>query len=227
VTIKASESAFDAQRAALVERLRDQGHVRSAKVEAAMRAVPRERFVPPSLVGRSYVDEPLPIGHRQTISAPHMVAIMTEALEPFAGAHILEVGTGSGYQAAILSHLVGPSGAVVSIERLDDLAQNARRTLRDVGADNVTVVAGDGSQGFAASAPYDRILVTAAAPEIPEPLLAQLGATGVIVIPVGGRHCELFRVRKAGKTTTQESLGLCAFVPLLGAHGQRGLRLLP
>lgn len=205
---------------ALVRALRADGHLRSARVEDALRSVPRERFLPASDRARAYDDEPVGIGHEQTISAPHMVAIMTEALEPLEGARVLEVGTGSGYQAAILGHLAGPRGSVVSVERVPDLARRARRALADAGIENVEVIEGDGSVGLPGRAPFDRILVAAAAPRIPAPLVGQLAAGGRLLVPVGRRTCELFQVDFDGTRYERSSLGMCAFVPLLGEQGQ-------
>ena len=169
---------------------------------------------------RAYDDEPIPIGLEQTMSAPHMVAIMSEALDVRPGMRILEIGTGSGYQAAVLSRLVGPSGRIVTVERIPTLADNARRALRDLRIGNVDVNVSDGSLGFSVAAPYDRIIVTASAPDVPPPLLEQLAPDGILLVPVGGRECELVRIRKTTTGFTRESLGACAFVPLLGAHGQ-------
>lgn len=190
-----------------------------------MLAVPREKFLPISMSHRAYDDEPIPIGSEQTISAPHMVAIMSDALDVRPGMNVLEIGTGSGYQAAVLSKLVGPTGRVVSIERIPALAHSAQVALRETGATNVDVKLSDGSLGFSASAPYDRIIVTASAPDVPPPLLTQLAPDGILLVPVGGRECDLVRIRKTTTGFTRESLGACAFVPLLGAHGQDAPRV--
>lgn len=220
VAVKSVEQEYQDRRRSLIDKLQRERHILSDRTADAMLAVPRERFLPTHLGQRAYDDEPIPIGSEQTISAPHMVAIMSEALDARPGMKVLEVGTGSGYQAAVLSKLVGPSGHVVSIERIPSLADGARRTLRELGADNVDVRLSDGSLGFASAAPYDRIIVTASAPDVPPPLLAQLSLDGILLVPVGGRECELLRIRKTTTGFTRESLGACAFVPLLGAHGQ-------
>ncbi|MEB3846426.1 MAG: protein-L-isoaspartate(D-aspartate) O-methyltransferase, partial [Desulfurococcales archaeon] len=169
------------------------GFLHSEKVYRAMLRVPREEFVPPPYRDLAYEDRPLPIGYGQTISAPSIVAYMTELLDPDKGMKVLEVGTGSGYQAAVLAEIVAPSdapksewGHVYSIERIPELAEYARRNLERTGyADRVTVIVGDGSKGYPPEAPYDRIIVTAAAPRIPRSLEEQLAPGGRMVIPVG------------------------------------------
>jgi protein-L-isoaspartate(D-aspartate) O-methyltransferase len=150
-----------------------------------------------------------------------MVAIMSEALIVRPGQRILEVGTGSGYQAAILSRLVGASGRIVTIERNPMLAERAQIALKAFGATNVTTIEGDGSIGHSPLAPYDRIVVTAAAPKLPPPLIDQLTEDGVLLAPVGTRLCDLVRARRTRTGLVEESLGACAFVPLMGIWGQR------
>lgn len=204
----------------LLLKLEEQGHLQPGPVREAMDHVAREAFLPPSHRRQAYEDIPLAIGHGQTISAPHMVAIMTEALELRPGLRVLEVGTGSGYQAAILSRLLGETGTVVTIERLPELADAARRALEDWGCRNVEVLVGDGSLGAPERAPFDRILVTAAAPHVPAPLLEQLAPRGLLLVPVGQQTCDLVRVHRSDVGFHSASLGLCAFVPLVGAHGQ-------
>lgn len=192
-----------------------------------MKTVPREAFLPAHLRTRAYVDTPLPIGYRQTISALHMVAMMAEALNLEKGQKILEIGCGSGYHAAVVAEVVaqrtdGRRGHVYSIEIVPELARTARENLRRARYDEwVTAIQGDGSLGYREHAPYDRILVTAAAPSIPSPLIEQLKDGGFLVIPVGDLYYfqELLRVRKAGGQIVQESLGGVAFVPLRGQHG--------
>ncbi len=185
----------------------------------AMRAVPRHRFVPPAEVGRAYLNRPLPIGHGQTISQPYIVAIMTDLLDVASGGRVLEIGTGSGYQAAVLARL---AARVVSIERIPRLAAQARRALDRLGITNVVVHLGDGSLGRPADAPFDAIVVTAAGPDIPPPLLAQLGPGGRLVGPFGAREGQrLLRVRRlADGRVVREVLGDCRFVDLIGAHGR-------
>jgi len=217
------------RRRRLVEELKLQGYIRSSKVEKAMLAVPREEFVPEDLRELAYIDRPLPIGLGQTISAPSIVAYMTELLDPDVGHRVLEVGTGSGYQAAILAEIVAPKSAprevwghVYSIERLRELAEYARRNLERTGySDRVTVIVGDGSRGYPPKAPYDRIMVTAAAPRVPEPLIEQLKPGGRLVAPVGSKlEQRLVVVEKdpRGRLTYRSDLEVI-FVPLVGEYG--------
>jgi protein-L-isoaspartate(D-aspartate) O-methyltransferase len=192
------------------------------KVREAMLRVPRHKFVPKYEQKEAYIDSPLDIGHGQTISAPHMVAIMCELLELSEGHKVLEVGAGSGYNAAVMGELVGINGHVYTVERIESLANFARENLRKTGYKNVTVVLEDGSMGYSLCAPYDRIAVTCAAPYIPEPLLEQLKPGGIMVIPVGNYFQELIRVKKDSKGNIHtESKGGVAFVPLIGKHGSR------
>jgi protein-L-isoaspartate(D-aspartate) O-methyltransferase len=188
--------------------------VKDERVLAAMARVPREMFVPPELRPFAYEDRPLPIGYGQTISQPLIVAIMTEALQLKGDEKVLEVGTGSGYQAAVLSLL---ARRVVSVERIAPLAEQARRRLEQLGLTNVEVhVAGD-RLGWPEEAPYDAIIVTAAAPDIAMDLLQQLGEGGRLVIPVGGRdYQELVRLVKTPEGAQRHNLGPCRFVPLVG-----------
>jgi protein-L-isoaspartate(D-aspartate) O-methyltransferase len=189
----------------------------SERVLAAMRAVPRHVFVPGHLLGSAYRDSPLPIGHGQTISQPYIVAYMTQMLELEGTDRVLEIGTGSGYQAAILSQL---AAQVISVERFPSLARDASQLLGSLGCQNVRVEVGDGSLGWPADAPYDAIIVTAAAPHIPQPLQEQLAEGGRLVAPVGPRWTqELIRIRRAGDQYHRESLMGVAFVPLIGEHG--------
>jgi protein-L-isoaspartate(D-aspartate) O-methyltransferase len=182
-----------------------------------MRTVPRHRFVPEYLIGAAYRDAPLPIGQGQTISQPYIVGFMTELLELEGDDRVLEIGTGSGYQAAILSRL---ASEVISVERFSDLAQEARERLAELGYDNVRIEVGDGSLGWPADAPYDAIIVTAASPEIPEPLQSQLADLGRLLAPIGPRWTQqLVRVRRVGPRFETETLIGVAFVPLIGAHG--------
>ncbi|MGQ0534462.1 MAG: protein-L-isoaspartate(D-aspartate) O-methyltransferase, partial [Methanobacteriota archaeon] len=180
----------------------------------------RERFVPAEAAERASEDTPLAIGEGQTISAPHMVAIMAEASMFRPGQRVLEIGGGSGYHAAVAATLVRPGGRVVSVERIGALADRARAALRDAGFPDVEVVEGDGSEGYAAGAPYDRISVACAAPKVPPPLLSQLAPEGALIVPVGHRdRQELLRVTKRGDEWRTESLGGCMFVPLVGRYG--------
>jgi len=210
---------FAAERRAMVERqLRGRG-IRDPRVLQAMLDVPRHLFVPPEYTESAYSDQPLLIGHGQTISQPYMVAAMTEALELEGTERILEVGAGSGYQAAILGLL---AREVIALELDPRLAESAASRLARLGYANVQILAGDGSVGFPEKAPYDAIVVSAAAHSVPPPLLEQLAAGGRLLIPVGPADSqELLRLRRAGNTFTREVLHECRFVPLLGRHGQR------
>jgi protein-L-isoaspartate(D-aspartate) O-methyltransferase len=163
---------------------------------------------------------PLDICHGQTISAPHMVAIMCELLELSEGHKVLEIGSGSGYNAAVMGELVGKSGHVYTVERIEPLMHFARENLKETGYNNVTVILEDGSMGYSGYAPYDRISVTCAAPHIPEPLLEQLKPGGIMVIPVGNYSQELIRIKKDGEGNIhKEKKGGVVFVPLIGKYG--------
>ena len=186
--------------------------VADAAVLAAMSRVPRERFVPMELRGRAYDDTPLPIGHGQTISQPYIVAYMTEALATGRGHKVLEIGTGSGYQAAVLGEL---AAAVYTIEIVPELARRATATLKDLGYSNVHVRAGDGFAGWPEQAPFDRIMVTAAPEQIPPPLIDQLAPQGRLVIPVGeqGQIQWMTIVEKTGQGVVQRRTIPVQFVP--------------
>jgi protein-L-isoaspartate(D-aspartate) O-methyltransferase len=192
--------------------------VRDQRVLDALRRVPRHLFLPAGSRGAAYEDHPVAIGHGQTISQPYIVAFMTELLELRGKERVLEIGTGCGYQTAILAELCA---AVFSMERIPELAERACETLRELGYSNVLVRTGDGSEGWPEKAPFDRILVTAAAPEVPAALLDQIGDNGLIVLPVGDIRGtqELVIARRVGsRVSIRESIG-CRFVPLLGSGG--------
>jgi protein-L-isoaspartate(D-aspartate) O-methyltransferase len=191
----------------------------SDRVVEAMDRTSRELFVPDGIRHMAYEDHPLPIGESQTISAPHMVAIMCDVLDIHEGMKVLDVGTGSGYHAAVMADLVGPEGHVYSIERIPELVVYAKRNLREAGIENVTVVEGDGSCGLRDFAPYDRINVAATAPKVPEPLKEQLGVGGKLVIPVGSCYQELVLVIRTEEGFELEHHGGVVFVPLIGDHG--------
>jgi protein-L-isoaspartate(D-aspartate) O-methyltransferase len=211
------EPKFEAARRDMVERQMCQRGIRSPRVLDALSSVQRHLFVPPQLAANAYRDEPLPIGEGQTISQPFIVAAMTEALSLEGIEKVLEVGAGSGYQAAVLSLL---AREVIAVESQTSLAAAARERLARLGYSNVRIVEGDGSLGWPSDAPYDAILVTAAAPAIPPPLIEQLAEGGRLVIPVGSvKDQELLRVTKSGGKVTQQSLFACRFVPLLGRFG--------
>ncbi len=193
--------------------------VRDLAVLKAMEKAPRHLFVPEVMLEQAYEDSPLPIGSKQTISQPYTVAFMTEALELTGNEKVLEIGTGSGYQTAILAEL---SKEVYSLERIPELAKLASKRLAELGYKNVQVRAGDGTLGWPEAAPFAAIIVTAGAPEIPEPLLEQLEDRGRLVIPVGDKYSQtMIRVRKRGQETARESLGPFRFVELIGEHGHR------
>lgn len=210
------ESDFERLRLQMVERqLRKRG-IADEKVLAAMAHVPRHRFVGEASRWASYEDEPLPIGSGQTISQPYMVARMTELAQVDGESRVLEVGTGSGYQAAVLAEM---AGKVWSIERHPELAERARETLVELGYSNVHVVVGDGSLGLPEEAPFDGIVVTAAAPEVPAALLEQLADGGRLIIPVGGSFGQRLRViRRRGPDFAETDVLGCRFVPLIGAQ---------
>jgi protein-L-isoaspartate(D-aspartate) O-methyltransferase len=193
--------------------------VRDQRVLAAMRRVPRHLFVPKGLERAAYEDRPLPIGKDQTISQPYIVAVMTEQLELTPHDRVLEVGTGSGYQAALLADL---AGTVISVERLQDLADSARENLARAGVAGVRVIVGDGTKGYPPEAPYDAIVVTAASPDVPQPLIDQLAEGGRLVAPIGARDCQsLIKLVKQGGRVEEIPLGGVCFVPLIGQFGWR------
>ena len=200
----------------VVRQIRSRGIISSGVLDA-MASVPRHEFVPAAAQASAYCDEALPIGGGQTISQPYMVALMTNALQLASTARVLEVGGGCGYQAAVLSLL---AQEVIAVELQPALASASRERLARLGYGNVRVEEGDGSLGWPAGAPYDAILVSAAAPAIPPPLIEQLSDDGRLVIPVGGCDQQnLLRVVKRAGGLAQESLYACRFVPLLGRHG--------
>ena len=215
------------ERAKAIARLVQSGYIHTPSVIHAMQQVPREDFLPEALRERAYIDTPLPIGYSQTISALHMVGMMAEALHLAQGQIVLEVGSGSGYHAAVIAEIVarqatGPRGHVYTLEIVPELYQFAKANLKKTHYDDtVTAIHSDGSLGLPDHAPFDRIYVAAAAPHIPVPLTQQLRDQGLLVIPVGRRHFfqELLRVKKDGERLIQDSLGGVAFVPLTGKHG--------
>jgi protein-L-isoaspartate(D-aspartate) O-methyltransferase len=215
---KAALSADDEARWAVerAEMVKDQiatRDVRNQRVLEAMRQVPRHRFVPLEYRDRAYLDRPLPIGLRQTISQPYIVAAMTELLRPESTDRVLEVGTGSGYQAAVVSRLVSK---VYSIEILPELAERAAKTLAELGYANVEVSSGDGYRGIPSEAPFDGILVTAAPDKIPQPLIEQLAVGGRMVIPVGDFYQQLTVVEKTEKGISKRNVFPVRFVPMTG-----------
>ncbi|MDD1716576.1 MAG: protein-L-isoaspartate(D-aspartate) O-methyltransferase [Methanolinea sp.] len=211
------ESDREHERLRMVETQIAARGVTDPRVLDAMRTVPRHLFVPPAYREAAYADSPLPIGQGQTISQPYIVALMTELLEVAPSDRVLEVGTGSGYQAAILAKL---AREVISVERIPDVSRVAEENLLRVGIRNVQLVNGDGTEGFPEKSPYDGILVTAATPSVPGPLVEQLAEAGRLVAPVGARDLqELVRLVKRGGRVSRSSHGGVVFVPLLGRYG--------
>jgi len=191
--------------------------VKDARVIAAMRKVPRHLFVEEALQNQAYSDRPLPIGEKQTISQPYMVALMTEALQLTGKEKVLEIGAGSGYQTAILAE---SARQVFSIERILSLTMKARMLLINLGYTNVEIKFSDGTEGWIGESPFDAIIVTAGSPDIPQPLVDQLAVGGRLVIPVGDESVQdLIRLKKTEEGVKREDLGGCRFVKLIGRHG--------
>ena len=191
--------------------------IKDPRVIAAMKKVPRHLFVEEALQSQAYSDHPLPIGEKQTISQPYMVALMTEALQLKGNEKVLEIGSGSGYQTAVLAEL---AEKVFSVERIRSLAIRARNLLISLGYFNVEIKIFDGTYGWEEMGPYDAIIVTAGAPDIPQPLIDQLAVGGRLVIPVGDASVQdLFRVTRTEEGIKKEDLGGCRFVKLIGKHG--------
>ncbi len=209
--IDATPNRFTAERDAMVTNQIEARGVSDPRVLAAMRKVPRHEFVPPVARNLAYIDRPLPIEDSQTISQPYIVALMTELARVTPTSKVLEVGTGSGYQAAVLAELVGE---VYSIEIIGALAASARDQLSALGYDNVHVRHGDGYKGWPEHAPFDAILVTAAPPHVPEALRQQLAVGGRLVIPVGERTQELLVIERTGTGFTERSVLPVRFVPM-------------
>jgi protein-L-isoaspartate(D-aspartate) O-methyltransferase len=208
---------FERARARMVDQQLVGRNISDTRVLAAMAHVERHRFVEEALRDRAYDDKPLPIGEYQTISQPFIVGLMTQALELRGHEHVLEIGTGCGYQTAILAEL---AASVYSIERLSSLASAARKLLDVLGYDNVAVRVGDGTLGWADAAPFDAIVVTAGTPSLPRPLIEQLGEGGRLVFPIGEEELQtLVRIRKERGRLHEEYFGDCRFVKLIGRYG--------
>lgn len=211
-------------RRAMVEAQIRRREISDERVLSAMESVPRHEFVPAQYKGKAYEDEPLPIGAGQTISQPYIVAAMTAALQLTGGETVLEIGTGCGYQTAVLSLL---AEKVFSVEWRPELARSAEENLKRLGFLNVQVCVGDGSQGLSEFAPYDAILVAAAAPSVPSPLADQLNQGGRMIVPVGTEeHQRLLLVTRRDNTYSTEKRDSCRFVPLLGQYGWKPWELL-
>ena len=211
------EDKWRVEREEMVRRQLESRDIDDERVLDVFRRVPRHLFVPERWRDDAYSDHPLSIGEGQTISQPYIVALMTQRLELKGGEKVLEVGTGSGYQAAILAELCE---SVVTIERFGTLSVKAKETLDSLGYANITYCVGDGTRGVEEHAPYDRIIVTASSPDVPRPLVDQLADGGLIVIPVGGGFSQdLLVVRKKGTGVRRESVCKCVFVPLVGQYG--------
>ncbi|UCE03272.1 MAG: protein-L-isoaspartate(D-aspartate) O-methyltransferase [Candidatus Latescibacterota bacterium] len=212
---------FERLRHAMVERQIAARGIRDPRVLAAMRSVPRHEFVPASVRGAAYDDRPLPIGYEQTISQPYIVALMSESLDLRGEESVLEVGTGSGYQAAVLCEL---AQRVYTIEIIPELGKRARTDLERLGYDNVSVRIGDGYRGWPDAAPFDAIMVTASPEHVPEPLLEQLKPGGRLVLPVGAHRQVLLRITRGERGFESDTLAAVRFVPMTGEARQGGER---
>jgi protein-L-isoaspartate(D-aspartate) O-methyltransferase len=209
--------AFVRERGEMIERLRKHYRIKDERVLAVMAALPRHLFVPEALRGHAYGDHALPIEHGQTISQPYIVARQTELLELNSDTRVLEIGAGSGYQTVVLAQI---AGQVFALERIPDLARTAMELLRTLGIFNATIRCFDGTYGWNEFAPYRGILVAAAAPDIPQPLINQLAIGGHMVIPVGSeKEQRLIRVTRTAEGYRTEDFGGCQFVKLIGKYG--------
>jgi protein-L-isoaspartate(D-aspartate) O-methyltransferase len=208
---------FKKERLAMVEdQLRRRG-IHDQRVLEAMAKISRHSFVSPEYQAAAYEDRPLPIGEGQTISQPYMVAVMTQSLELTGGERVLEIGTGSGYQTATLAEL---AKAIFTVERIQVLIQRAQKVLQNLGYENIFFLHGDGTKGWPENSPFEGIIVTAGAPEVPQMLTSQLADGGRLVIPVGPRYTQtLYKVTRKGNRFMEEDITGCVFVPLLGDFG--------
>jgi protein-L-isoaspartate(D-aspartate) O-methyltransferase len=210
---------FDLLRKQMVEgQLAGRG-INDSRVLDAFYKIPRHRFMPEERLHDSYSDFPVPIGKNQTISQPYIVALMTERLDLTGKEKVLEIGTGSGYQTAILAEL---AKEIYSIERFPELEENAAKLLKDLGYKNIHLKVGDGTLGWKEEAPFDRIIITAYSPEIPEPLIEQLAESGKIILPLGGSFSQMLTlIEKKNGSLYYRDICPCIFVPLVGAYGAK------
>lgn len=214
------ELRYSLERERMVREQIENRGLKNFRLLEVLRKLPRHKFVQPGDEVYAYYDEPVPIGYRQTISQPYIVALMTSLAALEGDETVLEVGTGSGYQAALLGML---SKKVISLERIPELADHARKTLDELGITNVDVITTDGSFGYPFAAPYQAILVTAAAPSVPQPLLDQLAEGGRLIIPAGSKSLQQLQVwTRTGSRFDNEDILPVAFVPLLGEYGWKG-----
>ena len=214
---------MNTEREDLIQTLWNNGYITRENVKHAMIKVPREEFMPLDVRPYAYIDRPLPLGEGQTISAPHMVAIIAEKLELKDGMKVLEIGTGFGYNAAVIAEIIGKDGHVYTIERIESLALKARENLEKTGySETVSVIIGDGTHGYPEEAPFDRIYATASAPKVPEPLKEQLKIGGTLLTPIGSDHYfqELVSIKRVSEDDYKmQKLGGVVFVPMIGEHG--------
>jgi protein-L-isoaspartate(D-aspartate) O-methyltransferase len=212
-----AQGGRDEERRRMVERQIEARGVRDPRVLTAMREIPRHMFIPPPFDRAAYDDCPLPIGNGQTISQPYIVALMTALIRPAAQDNVLEIGAGSGYQAVILAALVRK---VTTVERIPAVADLARQNMAALKVGNTEIIVGDGTLGYPKNAPYDGIIITAATPRVPAPLIGQMAESGRLVAPVGGRDIqELVVLEKFGGRVSESLHGGVRFVPLIGEHG--------
>jgi protein-L-isoaspartate(D-aspartate) O-methyltransferase len=208
---------FKKERLAMVEDQLGRRGIHDQRVLEAMAKIPRHSFVSPEYQAAAYEDRPLPIGEGQTISQPYMVAVMTQSLELTGGERVLEIGTGSGYQTATLAEL---AKTIFTVERIQVLIQRAQKVLENLGYENIFFLHGDGTKGWPENSPFEGIIVTAGAPEVPQMLTSQLADGGRLVIPVGPRYTQtLYKVTRKGNRFLEEDITGCVFVPLLGDFG--------
>ena len=216
-TLKSTSDPYSVARRRMIDMQLVARGIRSEKVLQVMRQLPRHYFVDPGMAAQAYGDYPVAIGAGQTISQPYIVALMTEALELKGDEKVLEIGTGCGYQTAVLASL---AKQIYTIERIKTLGLGARRVLKQLHFRNIVMRVGDGTNGWQEAQPFDAILAAAGSPEIPAPLVAQLGENGKLVIPVGTNEAQsLLRIRKHNGQVITENLGPCRFVKLVGRHG--------